>query len=89
MSKFDKLLESIRYNPQDVRFKDLCKVCEKFFGEPRQSKSSHIVYKTPWQGEPRINIQNKNGKAKPYQVREVIDAIDKLEKMKNENDPES
>ncbi|MAT05242.1 MAG: hypothetical protein CL424_09395 [Acidimicrobiaceae bacterium] len=34
---------------------------------------------TPWPGDPRVNIQkSKGGKAKPYQVRQVLKAIDKL-----------
>jgi hypothetical protein len=32
----------------------------------------------PWQGDPRVNIQNKNGKAKSYQVRQVLRAIERL-----------
>jgi hypothetical protein len=35
--------------------------------------------KTPWQGDPRINIQNHKGKAKAYQVKQVLIAIEKLE----------
>jgi len=38
-----------------------------------------MVYKTPWAGDPRINIQGTRGKAKAYQVRQVILAIDRLE----------
>ena len=64
-------------NPKDVKFTDLCKVCDYYFGEPR-TKGSHQIYKTPWQGDPRINIQNDNGKGKAYQVRQVLKAIDKL-----------
>jgi len=30
-----------------------------------------------WAGDPRINLQNKNGKAKPYQVKQAIAAIDR------------
>ena len=41
--------------------------------------SSHRIYRTPWPGDPRINIQNYKGKAKAYQVRQVLMAIDKLE----------
>jgi hypothetical protein len=37
------------------------------------------VYKTPWIGDPRINIQNDGGRAKAYQVRQVLMAIEKLE----------
>jgi len=79
MTKFDDLLKQIRRNPKNVRFSELCKICDHFFGEPRQKKSSHRVYKTPWQGDPRVNIQNDKGKAKAYQVKQVLLAIDKLE----------
>jgi hypothetical protein len=33
----------------------------------------------PWSGDPRINIQETKGKAKSYQVKQVLLAIDKLE----------
>jgi hypothetical protein len=54
-------------------------VCDHYFGQPRQKGSSHRVYKTPWQGDPRVNIQNAKGKAKAYQVRQVLRAIERLE----------
>jgi hypothetical protein len=69
----------MRRNPKGVRFRDLCKVCDFYFGEARQKGSSHRVYGTPWQGDPRINIQNADGMAKAYQVRQVLKAIDRLE----------
>ena len=79
MAKIDDLLAQMKRNPKDVRFTDLCKVCESFFGEPRKSAGSNRIYKTPWQGDPRINIQNHKGKAKAYQVKQVLLAIEKLE----------
>ncbi len=79
MAKIDDILAQMKRNPKDVRFVDLCKVCENFFGKPRKSASSHRIYKTPWQGDPRINIQNNKGKAKAYQVKQVLLAIEKLE----------
>jgi hypothetical protein len=48
------------------------------FGKPGQEGSSHAIFKTPWSGDPRVNIQNAKGKAKPYQVRQVQQAIEKL-----------
>jgi hypothetical protein len=33
----------------------------------------------PWHGDPRVNIHNDHGKAKPYQVRQVLAAIAKLD----------
>ena len=76
-----ELLQAIRNNPKNVRFADLAKVCDKFFGQPRQKGTSHRIYRTPWPGDPRVNIQNDKGKAKPYQVRQVIRAIEKLESI--------
>lgn len=68
----------MRRNPKGVSFSDLCKVCDHFFGEARQSGSSHRIYKTPWPGDPRVNIQNDKGMAKAYQVRQVLKAIERL-----------
>lgn len=79
MSAIKNILLRMNRNPKNVRFKDLCKVCDFYFGSPRQSGSSHRIYRTPWAGDPRINIQNHKGKAKAYQVRQVLMAIDKLE----------
>jgi hypothetical protein len=72
-------VEQMRKSPKGVRFSDLCKVCDFYFGKARQGGSSHRVYKTPWQGDPRVNIQNYKGRAKAYQVRRVIKAIEELE----------
>jgi hypothetical protein len=79
MTNTAKLLEQMRREPANVRFLDLKKICEFYFGKPRQSGSSHAIFKTPWPGDPRVNIQNSKGKAKPYQVKQVIQAIEKLE----------
>jgi hypothetical protein len=76
-----KRLERIRANPAGVRFSELCRLCEHYFGPPRQGGSSHRIYKTPWPGDPRINIQSSRGMAKAYQVRQVLRAIERLEAM--------
>lgn len=76
----------MRANPANVAYGDLCKVCEHYFGEPRRNGTSHAVFKTPWEGDPRVNIQGKKGQAKPYQVRQVIKAIDAMEAMKKKGD---
>jgi hypothetical protein len=65
------IVAAMRNNQQNIAYNDLHKVCEYFFGKPRQTGSSHAVFKTPWPGDPRVNIQNDRGKAKAYQVRQV------------------
>lgn len=92
MGKTEKIVEQMRRSPQSVRFDDLAKVCADLFGPPRQDGTSHKVYKTPWQGDPRVNIQRgKDGNAKAYQVRQVLDAIDRLEaeRQKEEGDDDA
>ena len=85
MSSSKKILDQMRREPTNVRFSELLKICEEFFGTPRQSGTSHTIFKTPWPGDPRINIQNNKGKAKPYQVRQVLLAIDKFKESKHEH----
>jgi hypothetical protein len=79
MSSCEEILRHMRRNPQDVRFSDLCKVCNYYFGGPRRGGTSHRVYRTPWQGDPRVNIQNRKGRARVYQVKQVLKAIERLE----------
>jgi hypothetical protein len=79
VAEIARIVDRMRGSPAQVRFADLYKVCVAYFGEPRQSASSHAVFKTPWPGDPRVNIQNAKGKAKPYQVRQVLLALEKLQ----------
>ena len=79
MKSIAEKLKLLKNNPKDVKFSELCKICDFYFGEARQSGSSHIVYRTPWHGDPRVNIQNSKGKAKAYQVRQILKAIERLE----------
>jgi hypothetical protein len=75
----DEILAEMRENPAGVRFADACKVATHYFGQPRQNGTSHKVWKMPWPGDPRINMQaGDGGKAKAYQVRQAVAAIDTL-----------
>ena len=77
-------LRALRSNPKGVRFSELAAICDLFFGAPRRSGGSHRVYRTPWRGEPRVNIQNDRGMAKAYQVRQVIKALEMLKDRLND-----
>lgn len=79
MAKIDDVVAAMRAAPWNVRYSDLKRVCVHYFGQPRQQGTSHCVFRMPWPGDPRVNIQQgKGGKAKGYQVQQVISAIDKL-----------
>ena len=79
MPEAQAILRQMRQNPKGVRFSDLCKVCDSYFGKARQRGSSHRIYRTPWRGDPRVNIQNDKGLAKAYQVKQILRAIERLE----------
>lgn len=78
MAGIEKIEDKARTSPENIPFSDLVKLCTAYFGEPRTGQGgSHWVFKTPWQGDPRINLQDKGGKAKSYQVKQALKAIDK------------
>ena len=79
MADIKKILKNMRLNPRNIRFSDICKVCDYYFGEPRQKGTSHRIYKATWIYPPLKNIQDFKGKVKEYQVKHTLDAIDKLE----------
>ncbi len=78
MASVKDILAAMRNSPNNVRFSDCLRVCTHYFGSPKV-RGSHHVFKTPWQGDPWVNIQDKGGYAKSYQVKQVLSAIDRLE----------
>lgn len=79
MKKIDKIIKNMKINASNIKFDALKLVCDYYFGTGRSSGGSHIVYKTNWLGDPRINIQKgKNNNAKSYQVKQVLKAIERI-----------
>lgn len=70
-----------------VRFADAPKVAEHYFGKPHIA-GSHHVFRMPWRGDPRLNLQNDGGKANPYQVRQLLAAVEKMELAKPDAEKE-
>lgn len=82
VTKLDKVRAALERNPRSVSYDELHALCLRVFGAPRQKGTSHAVFRTPWPGDPRVNIQRgKNGEAKPYQVKQVLAAIRKMEEL--------
>lgn len=79
----DEILEKMRNSSTNIRFTELEKVCDHFFEKRPSKKTSHQTYKTPWPGNPRVNIQNTGGKAKAYQVNQVLEAVEKLKRKRS------
>mgnify|MGYP000070697163 CR=1 len=78
MAAITDFLVAMQGNPKNIRFSDLTKVYDHFFGKARHIGTSHRIYKTPWSGDPRVNVQSAKGKAKVYQVKQVLLAIERI-----------
>jgi predicted RNA binding protein YcfA (HicA-like mRNA interferase family) len=81
MSKITKLKDKAANNPAGITFSELCTLAEAAGFVHSRTKGSHKMYKHPNCVHPdlgkRRNIQpDKNGKAKPTQVKEMLEFID-------------
>jgi len=76
MSKTEKLALKILSgkSDQNFAFDDLCHVIERAGFQLRSGKGSHRIYYKNGVVE-IINVQPRNGKAKPYQVKQVRDLL--------------
>ena len=76
--------EHLRHNPKNVRFDDLCHAAEAFGFHRKGGKGSHTVYVRD--GIPEIlNFQDVKGKAKPYQVRQLLKIIEHYTLLEDED----
>ena len=71
-----KLLKQIYNNSKNVKFSDLTTLANAFNFYLTRSDGSHFIYKNIEINE-WINLQNKNGEAKPYQVKQFLRLIEK------------
>jgi len=78
MSRIREILARLKRRLPDVHFDDLCLLCDHYFGKPRRTGSRYRIYRTPWPGDPRINVQNKKGMAGVHQGRQVLKAVERL-----------
>jgi hypothetical protein len=74
-----------KLNPQKVRFERLCAVAEVFGFRFSRQQGSHKIYVQTEIAE-ILNFQNVGGKAKPYQVKQFIEILEKYKLMEGEDD---
>jgi hypothetical protein len=81
MGKKEKIFRKAKNSPANVDFDELCYLAEKVKCEFRNQSGSHKTYKHSNHNK-MFNFQpDKNGKAKPYQVRQLINFIDEYNLM--------
>ena len=84
MTHFYKIYEKARQSPNNLSFSDLCKVVEKIGYELKGGKGSHRVYRH--NNIPGfINLQKVKGKAKAYQVRQVLNIIEQYNLLRGDD----
>ena len=71
-----QLYEEIKRNPKNILFQRICQVAVAFGFKMRKGKGSHHIFTRPGVEE-LLNFQNVSGKAKPYQVKQLIKIIEK------------
>ncbi len=71
-----KLLYKALTNPQGLRFSEMVTLVESFGFRLSRVKGSHHIFVHP-QVQELVNIQDVNGQAKPYQVRQFLKLIER------------
>ena len=77
MDRFSKLCQKASHSASSLSFKELCWLVEKRGYEFKRQTGSHRIYMHTSRRD-IINLQKSHGKAKPYQVRQVLGIIDEL-----------
>lgn len=87
MSKCQKLLSKAQNSVKNFRFAELCKLAECYGWFFVRQDGSHKIYENSeldiTQGRMQ-NFQDVNGQAKPYQVKQLLAAIEFCEKKDDE-----
>lgn len=74
MANIARFIEQMRGKPKNMHFGDLQAVVRALGYELSRVKGSHHIYTMP--ERPFIDLQKDGGKAKPYQIKQVLEIID-------------
>lgn len=75
MSKKRKLLQKLLQGSKNVRFDELTALALAFGFTLDRVSGSHHIFTHP-QVDKLLNLQNVNGKAKPYQVKQLLALVE-------------
>lgn len=81
-----KLLAEALRSPQGLRFTEACQLAEAFGFRRNRIKGSHTIFSRPGVRE-IINLQNCGGKAKAYQVRQMLKLVEELQLSLSDDQP--
>ena len=75
MARCAKLLDKATNSSKNLRFEDLCALAECYGWVFQRQCGSHHIY---LRAGTMMNFQSRRGKAKPTQVKQLLDAIEEL-----------
>jgi predicted RNA binding protein YcfA (HicA-like mRNA interferase family) len=84
--KVRKILEKVLASQANVRFADMCKLVEAFGFRLSRVKGSHHIFVHPDVSE-LVNLQEVQGKAKPYQVRLFLKLVEEYNLKLEDDEP--
>lgn len=76
MTKKQKLLQKALSGSKNIRFSEIVALVEAFGFRLSRVKGSHHIFVHPRVRE-LINLQNVGGKAKPYQIRQLLRLVER------------
>jgi predicted RNA binding protein YcfA (HicA-like mRNA interferase family) len=71
-----KLLEKALTSPKNMRFNDMVILVEAFGFRLSRISGSHHIFAHP-QVRELVNLQNVDGQAKPYQIRQFLQLVER------------
>ena len=73
-----KLLDKLLSGSRNIRFEEATRAAECFGFQLVRVNGSHHIFQHPEITE-LVNLQNVNGQAKPYQVRQLLRLVEKYD----------
>lgn len=71
-----KLLEKALTGPKNMRFNEMVTLVEAFGFRLSRMSGSHHIFAHP-QVRELVNLQNVDGQAKPYQIRQFLQLVER------------
>jgi len=80
-----KLLQKAITGPKNIRFNEVIALAEAFGFRLNRIAGSHHIYSHPGVLE-LVNLQDDEGKAKPYQIRQLLKLVERYNLKKEDEE---
>lgn len=81
-----KILDKALSNSRNLSFRDFCKLIQAFNFKLSRVNGSHHIFSHPDITE-LVNVQNVQGQAKPYQIRQFLRLVEEYNIKLEDSEP--